>query len=86
MPPQLKRTFKYKCLEVMCNTTHRQDIWVDHCKNKHHFKFKNNVGIKYKVVEFKEGGAQWKPCPQPNKIVNWTQQKIVEELAVNEEG
>lgn len=44
------------------------------------------MAIKYKVVEFKEGGAQWKPCPQPNKIVNWTQQKIVEELAVNEEG
>lgn len=34
MPKILKRTFKYKCLEILCNTIHRQDKWIEHCKKK----------------------------------------------------
>lgn len=65
MPKTLKRTFKYKCLEMLCNTIHRQDKWLDHCKKKHSYKLKNNLEIKYKKVEFKDGSGPWKPWSEP---------------------
>lgn len=32
------------------------------------------MSIKYKIVQFKEGGGLWKPCPEPREVVDWTQQ------------
>lgn len=61
MPRQLKRTFKYKCLELMCNTVHRCDKWAEHCKKKHLYKLRNNLDIKYKIIETKDGGGPWVP-------------------------
>lgn len=59
MPRQLKQSVKYKCLEVMCNTVHRQDKWQEHCRKKHAYKFKNNLKINYRVVEVKTGDGPW---------------------------
>lgn len=59
MPRALKVVFKYKCLEVLCNTVHRQDKWIEHCRKKHVYKFKSNIDIKYKVVESKQGDGKW---------------------------
>lgn len=61
MPRKLKKAFKYKCLELMCNTVHRHDKWLEHCKKKHLYKFKNNIDIKYKITEEKEGDGPWMP-------------------------
>lgn len=77
MPRALQRTFKYKCLEVLCNTVHRQDKWVEHCKKKHTYKLKNNLNIKYKIIEFREGNnGQWKRCSEPEEVVNWTRLQV----------
>lgn len=35
------------------NATIKHDKWLDHCKKKHACKVKNNLGIKYKIIEFK---------------------------------
>jgi len=67
MPRILKKMFKYKCMEIMCNTVHRQDKWPEHCKKKHAYKFKNNMNIKYKVVEVKEGNGPFIPYTEENQ-------------------
>lgn len=59
MPKILKKQLKFKCLEVLCNTVHRQDKWLDHCKKKHIYKYKNKIDIKYKVIEEKIGDGPW---------------------------
>lgn len=61
MPRKLKSLLKYKCQEIMCNTVHRKDKWMEHCKNKHSYKFKNNIAIKYKIIEMKDADGAWKP-------------------------
>lgn len=45
----------------MCNTVHRNDKWLEHCKKKHAYKLKNNIHIKYKITEMKEGNGPWTP-------------------------
>ena len=59
MPKKLKQLFKYKCMEVMCNTTHRKDKWLEHCKKKHAYKFRHNLNISFKMVEVKSGDGPW---------------------------
>ncbi|XP_046688452.1 uncharacterized protein LOC124374245 [Homalodisca vitripennis] len=54
----------------MCNTIHRKDKWLDHCKKKHSYKFKNNLKINYKVVEIKVDNDPWQkyvPDPSPSQ-------------------
>ncbi|XP_046685902.1 uncharacterized protein LOC124371599 [Homalodisca vitripennis] len=54
----------------MCNTIHRKDKWLDHCKKKHSYKFKNNLKINYKVVEIKVDNGPWQkyvPDPSPSQ-------------------
>ena len=41
-------------MEVMCNTTHRKDKWLEHCKKKHAYKFRHtvpNLNISFKMVQ-----------------------------------
>lgn len=66
MPQKLKKAFKYKCLELMCNMVHRNDKWLEHCKKKHSYKVKNNIDIKYKITEIKEGDGPWTPYIEPS--------------------
>lgn len=67
MPRILKKSFKYKCLEMMCNTVHRHDKWAEHCTKKHTYKLKNNIDIKYKIIEVREGSGPWKPYPEKSE-------------------
>ncbi|KAG8247981.1 hypothetical protein J6590_050277 [Homalodisca vitripennis] len=70
MPKRAKTLYKFKCLEVMCNTIHRKDKWLDHCKKKYSYKFKNNLKINYKVVEIKVDNGPWQkyvPDPSPSQ-------------------
>lgn len=46
-------------MEVMCNTTHRKDKWLEHCKKKHAYKFRHNLNISFKMVEVKSGDGPW---------------------------
>ncbi|XP_039295408.1 uncharacterized protein LOC120353928 [Nilaparvata lugens] len=67
MPKRAKTLYKFKCLEVMCNTIHRKDKWLDHCNKKHSYKLKNNLKINYKVVEMKVNNGPWqKYIPGPS--------------------
>lgn len=58
--PREKIQLKYKCLELLCNTVHRKDKWLKHCKEKHAHKYKNNLKINYKVIEIKTGDGPWR--------------------------
>lgn len=32
---------------------------LEHCRKNHTYKFKNNIEIKYKIVESKKGDGKW---------------------------
>lgn len=64
----------------MYNTVHRHDKWVEHCKKKHSYKFKNNITIKYKVIAVKEGDGPWTPYIESNEVASSTSTKSTEEL------
>lgn len=68
MPRVSKKTitYKYKCLEPMCRTVHRQDKWIKHCETKHIYKSKNDIAIPFKIIEVKEGNGSWKPYIDPS--------------------
>ncbi|CAL1267243.1 unnamed protein product [Larinioides sclopetarius] len=52
MPKNITR-YKYKCLGLMCTVIVRHDKWIENCRKKHVFKFRNNIDInvKQKCVE-----------------------------------
>lgn len=48
---------------MQCSDPH--DKWKDHCKKKHVFKFKNDIKIKYRVIEVRHSNCGvWMPLTE----------------------
>lgn len=55
----------------MCHAIVRQDEWIQYCKKKHVYKFKNNSEIKYKIIEVKFSDSQrWKPYTSKTNVAS----------------
>ena len=67
------------CIRDSCNTVHRKDKWIDHCKKKHAYKFKNNLKINYKVIEIKTGDGPWKKYEESTESGNTASHQLGEE-------
>jgi hypothetical protein len=69
MPKFQTVTYKYKCLEFLCNKIIRGDKWTAHCKNCHIVKFNTGEEVKRHIVEVIHGDGPWQKTGKPVEVL-----------------
>lgn len=59
MLKRAKNLYKYTCLQVLCNTVHRKNKWIDGCKKNMLTSSNKICKFLYTVTEIKMGDG---PC------------------------